>query len=275
VQDLTAVGVGSRGEHIALWAERILGGSEQLVTWHGADGEPERTVVVASSLAGPRFVQPTPDGGVLIASARKARGAAISAQRWNAAGELVAQGDFGDGVEHVLVTESGKVWVGYFDEALTGRTPEGHGLVRFGVDLKPEWLYPWQTQLRPVDDCESMNVVGETVYICPYSDHHVIAVSGQEAKDLGPSPHRGAVALLVEGTCGVLIGGYGADYDLVTPFEFAPDGPRPVGGQGRLVMPDGMEVQRVSWSCRGDQAWAQIGNTRYRLTVSQVFDALC
>ncbi len=166
------------------------------------------------------------------------------------------------------------MWVGYFDEALTGREPEGHGLVRFGVNLEPEWRYPWNTDLPSVDDCEALNVSGETVHACPYSAHHLISVTGQEVTDCGPAPHRGGQALLIEGKRAVLIGGYGPDYDLITPFELTNNGPTPVGGQGRLVMPDGLEVHNTKWACRGDQGWAQIGAGRYRLTLQDVFNAL-
>lgn len=167
------------------------------------------------------------------------------------------------------------MWIGYFDEALTGESPEGHGLVRFGADLQPEWLYPWRTALPRVDDCEAMNVTGETVVVCAYSDHHLITVTGQVATDLGPAPHRGARALLLEGNVGVLIGGYGPDHDLVTPFELSAEGPMQVGQQGRVVLPGGFDVQRVTWTCREGEAWALIGDTRYRLNLSRVLDILC
>ncbi|MFT4226531.1 MAG: hypothetical protein QM624_08935 [Micropruina sp.] len=220
------------------------------------------------------FLQPTADGGVLLVSTRKPPGAAVSAQRWSSEGELVADGDFGDAVEHVLVTDSGSVWVGYFDEALTGREPEGHGLVRFDDDLEPEWLYPWSTALPAVDDCEAMNVVGDTVYACPYSNHHLITVAGAEAKNLGPSPHRGAQALLIEDNRALLIGGYGADYDLVTLLELTAEGPKRRGGQGRLVMPDGLEVGHVRWTCRGAEAWTELRGTSYRISLSEAAQAL-
>lgn len=269
-----AVGVGPWLQQVAVWSH-VAGSPLQLVTWHGANGEPERSIVVESSLAGLGFIQPVADGGVLLVSVRRPRDAAISAQRWSSRGDLVAEADLGDAIEHVLATDSGAVWVGYFDEALTGRAPEGHGLVRFGADLQPEWLYPWNTDLPSVDDCESMNVVGETVYACPYLDHHVVRVDGGEVTDLGPAPHRGGQALLIEGDRGLLIGGYGADHDLMTPFEFTANGPMRVGSQGRVVMPDGLEARSRSWICRGGQAWTQVDNNRFRLGLSRVFDTLC
>lgn len=269
-----AAGVGARGEHVAVWSQHGAV-SETLVTWHGPGGRPVASMMVRSALDMVGFVQPMPDGGVLIASVRRPHDAVVSAERWSAQGALIAQADFGDAIEHVLVTESGAVWVGYFDEALTGREPEGHGLVRFGKNLEPEWRYPWNTDLPSVDDCEALNVSGETVHACPYSAHHLISVTGQEVTDCGPAPHRGGQALLIEGKRAVLIGGYGPDYDLITPFELTNNGPTPVGGQGRLVMPDGLEVHNTKWACRGDQGWAQIGAGRYRLTLQDVFNALC
>ncbi|WP_122263909.1 hypothetical protein [Ornithinimicrobium cerasi] len=221
------------------------------------------------------FVQPTPDGGVLIASARRRRDtAAATAQRWSADGSLVGEGNFGDAIEEVLVTDSGATWVGYFDEALTAQEPEGHGLVRFNSSLEPEWLYPWRSALPPLDDIMALNVFGETAYACPYREFHVIAATAAGATDLGPAPVTGAHALLVSGSRAVLIGGFGPDYDVVTPLEITPGGPVLAGRQGRVVMPDGLETRDVTWTCRGPEAHVCVNAARYRLSLDFVFDVL-
>lgn len=147
----SAFGIGPRGELLAVWKDP-QDVERQLVTWHDGSSEPLRSLeIVGGSRAS--FVQPTADGGVLISSARwDQKTKAPTGQIWGPDGELRVSGDLGDALEQVLVTDSGDVWVGYFDEALTGKAPEGHGLVRFGSTLEPVWLYPWKSALPPVDD---------------------------------------------------------------------------------------------------------------------------
>jgi hypothetical protein len=74
---------------------------------------------------------------------------------------------------------------GYFDEAMGGSGPQGHGLARFTPDLSPDWLYPVGAGLPPVCDCYTLNVHAERAYICPYTDFHLISVADGEATDLG------------------------------------------------------------------------------------------
>ena len=38
----------------------------------------------------------------------------------DAAGSVVAEGTLGDGINHLLTTPSGAIWVGYFDEGVFG-----------------------------------------------------------------------------------------------------------------------------------------------------------
>lgn len=64
-------------------------------------------------------------------------------------------------------------------------------------------------------------------------------------------PARGASLLLADGERAALIGGYGPEYDVVTPLRIAPEGIEPAGQQYRLVLPDGLEIPRAHSTCRG------------------------
>jgi hypothetical protein len=66
-----------------------------------------------------RFVQPLPGGQVLIVAARTPPGQ-DNAEIWSGDGRLERSGLIGDAVEHVLTTASGKIWAGYFGEAIGG-----------------------------------------------------------------------------------------------------------------------------------------------------------
>jgi hypothetical protein len=160
---------------------------------------------------------------------------------------------------------SGDIWVGYFDEgAASGRGLGGHGLVRFGPDLQPRWRYPFNAHLPRIDDCEALNVAGETAYALVYNAHRLVSVDGTHGIDHGKAPQGGVVAMLIDGDRAVLIGGYGADYDVVTPLHVDAQGVQAVGGQSRLVLPDGMEIRNARWSCRGPELHAVIDGCWYR-----------
>jgi hypothetical protein len=242
-----ATGVGFDG---AAWAAWPAGNGQPgvLVTSHQGSGPPRAQIQVPTSLR-VWFVQPLPAGRILIAAARTPP-EQENAEIWVGDGVLERSGLIGDAIEHLLTTGSGAIWAGYFDEAMGGRGPEGHGLARFTPGLEPEWLYP-HGDLPPIADCYTLNVAGETAYCCPYTNFHLIAVTGGPARDLGPVPRRGAPRLLVDGDRAALIGGYGPEYDLITPLRITASGIEPDGPPSRMVLPDGLEIPRARSSCRG------------------------
>jgi hypothetical protein len=90
-----------------------------------------------------------------------------------------------------------------------GTGPQGHGLARFTPDLTPDWLYPFNAGLPPVDDCYVLNLNAEQALACPYNAFHLISVTEDKATDLGPAPHQAADALLIQGDQGAFLGGWG------------------------------------------------------------------
>jgi hypothetical protein len=231
-------------------------------------------IVCAAVLVGavrPWFVQPLPGERLLLTRARSRRGGGDGAQVWSADGQLLMTGDLGDAIEHMLTTLDGAVWVGYFDEAMSGSGPQVHGLARFTADLSIDWLYPQQPPLPTIFDCYALDAFDETAVACAYTEFHVLSVSGFHVKDHGVSPFRGGHNLLIDGHDGVFVGGYGAEYDLVTPIRLRPDGIAMLGEQHRLVLPDGMEIRNARYTCRGGELHAVTGTTWYRTTI----DRLC
>jgi hypothetical protein len=228
IREPAAAGVGFDGAAWVAWRAED-GRAGVVVTSHQGSGPAAAQIEVPTSLR-VRFVQPLPAGRVLIAAARTRPGQ-DNAEIWSGDGQLERSGLIGD-------------------EAMAGAGPESHGLARFTSGLEPDWLYP-RGELPPVFDCYALNVAGETAYCCPYTDFHLVAVTGGRGRDLGPVPVRGASRLLTDGDRVVLAGGYGPDYDLITPLRITAGGIAPDGPPSRMVLPDGLEIPRARSCCRG------------------------
>ena len=267
--ELGAVGIGPAGDAAAAWcdpAER----DRFLVTLYGTSGGRPTTGFDAVFEGWPDFVQPLPGGRSLLVSGR-ARGDEANAGTYGPAGEPEAGGHVGDAVAHVLATASGEVWVGYFDEAAAlGEGLGGHGLVRFSPELEPVWRYPQAELLPYIIDCYALNVDGERVAICAYDEWRLVTVEGDAATDRGEVPHDGAYGLLVAGDRAALIGGYGPEYDLVTPLRIGPDGTVRDGPASRLVLAGGDELAGYQVVCRGADLHVLIRGEWYRTDLERL-----
>jgi hypothetical protein len=249
-----AVGVGPDGTALAVWG--FPGDARRRrVTWHVAGRRRVLGTVDVETELRVSFVQPLPEGRILLVAARSRAGAA-NAEVWTADGDLRHRAPLGDAIEEVLTTPAGAVWVGYFDEAMGGTGPQGHGLARFHPDLTVDWLYPRDAGLPFIVDCYALNVAGETAYLFPYTDFHVLSVTGTHVTDHGPSPYTSAHVLLRRGPDLALIGRPGPEYDLATMLRIRPNKALEQGGQCRLVLPDGMETHGLRLIGRGDELHA-------------------
>jgi hypothetical protein len=248
VREPQAIGVGPDGTAFAVWPHRQDPRQKQ-VTSHDGSKEIAGVVNLRTDLA-VSYVQPLPAGRILLAASRTRSGKA-NAEVWTSSGDLERQGSLGDAIEELLTTPSGRIWVGYFDEAMGSRGPAGHGLARFNPDLTVDWLYPVDAELPAIADCYALNVDGETAHLCPYTDFHLLSATRDGVTDWGPSPYRSAQNLVISGPDCALLGGWGPDYDLVTPLRLDSDGVRQINTQRRLVLPDGVEAQALRYTCRG------------------------
>lgn len=264
------MGSGPDGGAVALWSH-AAGFGVRLVTRIDPDGRGTGALQLRSPRAA-QYVQPLPDGQVLLVDSRSI-GRAGSAEVRDADGRWVRSAHLGDGVAHVLATSSGDVWLGYFDKAAAFfKGIGGRGLVRLGPDLQPVWRYPFSTGAPRIHDCYTLNVADERAPVCAYQRFRIISAQGDSWTDHGEAPHRGAEGLLVEGDRAVLVGGYGAEYDLLTPLRLDDDGVHVDGPLARLVMPDGMELYRPRYTCRGP-LHAVVDRPWLRLDLEDVFHA--
>jgi hypothetical protein len=227
-------------------------------------------------------VQPLPDGQVLLVGARcqwHPAGPDRNAVIYDDAGQVVRESTLGDGIEHVQVTASGHIWVGYFDEGIFGNygwagpgpEPLGSaGLVRFGPDLKPQWSFPTDGAVAAdICDCYALNVTDHDVWTCYYTDFPVVRVR-DGVVTAWRTTVDGARALAVDRTTVAFVGGYGKDADRVLLVELADDHVR-VTHRGRLRLPDGKRLpDDAVVQGRGPVLHVIAGRRWYQLTVEQL-----
>lgn len=250
VVDDPVIGVGPEGWTWAWWASVRTPGCGVLSAHrpggHVDDAWPH------SGVDGVEHVQPLPGQRILLAGTTSDEGSCWAQVR-TLDGQVLATGDLGRDVRHILTTRSGEIWVGYGDTATTSSGPGATGLCRFAEDLTPTWTYAPPTPTAGILACYALNVTDTAVHHCTYGDFHLIAIHGHDITDHGLLDRRGARQLLIEGSRGALIGGWGAAYDLITTFTVDEHGTHLDGQQQRLVLPDGLEIYGAQTTCRGRQ----------------------
>jgi hypothetical protein len=193
----------------------------------------------------------------------------------NPDGSVARRAVLGDGIGHVLATESGKVWVGYFDEGVYGNYGWGNpgpepvgapGIIRYAADLRPEWRYPGGGEAEPIDDCYALNVAGETAWATYDSDFPVVRIADDTVRSW-PGSGSAAHALIADGTRGALVGGYGKDRDRLLVGDLDRDRFRPY----RLALPGGRALPpSVRLIARGADLHAFAETTWYRLHLADL-----
>ncbi|MET7706438.1 hypothetical protein [Micromonospora sp. NPDC005413] len=269
---LVSVSIGPAGDLFALWANAADGAAMGSVTTQAGgatfpDPTTDRTVTVrgsrqagdsvhVTSLQGMTVaypsVQPLPQGRLLVVGARcrwRPDGPDRNAVIYDSDGHVEVSATLGDGIEHVLTTTSGEVWVGYFDEGVYGNYGWGggnapppigdRGLIRFSPELRPVWRFPSHVDgtMGAISDCYALNVTDDAVWTCYYTDFPIVRVRGGEVTGWRNSID-GARALAVSGTRIGLLGGYGPNKDRLVVGELDSDALR-VADEYGLVLPDG------------------------------------
>ncbi|MEU2020129.1 hypothetical protein ABZ541_29275 [Micromonospora sediminicola] len=297
---LVSASIGATGELVALWAHNDDEAALRAVTtepgWvvfpaprtdrpvparvtRQRDATVDVTHLTAVTVAHPHL-QPLPQGRLLVVGARcrwRADGPDRNAVIYGSDGRVEAQATLGDGVEHVLATTSGEVWVGYFDEGVHGAYGWGDaaapiggpGLVRFSAELEPAWRYPPQVDnpWGAIDDCYALNVTDDAVWTCYHSDFPLVRIHADAVRD-GWRPHIGGVkAIAVNDTRVALFGGYRDRRDHLVIAELTGAAMR-VTGEYQLVLPDGGPLPGDTTVIgRGEVLHLITDDTWYRLTL--------
>ena len=199
------------------------------------------------------MIQPLPGGRILISDSRaeidRDSAAPVAPSTWifSPSGVAIASGSLGDGIEHMLTTPSGDIWVGYFDEGIYGGgAVEHHGLVRFSEDLVPQWLFPYG-ELEPIDDCYALNVMDEIATAYYYSAFHLVRIAEGVARTWSVRLPGASHALLAEDRM-ALIGRYGEDEHRIVHGRLSEGGQFERLGEGRLRFPGGIQPSDQSYS---------------------------
>jgi SnoaL-like polyketide cyclase len=221
------------------------------ITTYQADSE--TSIIVAGLPLAYPIVAPLPDGRVVVVGARcrwRPGGPDRNAIIYDTDGRAVTEGTIGDGVAHVRVSESGHIWVGYFDEGVYGNYGWGDpgtpppigapGLVRFTSNLEPDWRYPRRADYPwgAISDCYALNLDGDTAWACYYTDFPVVRVQAGTVTGWNNTIVHGPRALAVADTTVALYGGYGPDHDVLVVATQDHDRLRKLA-EYRLVLPDG------------------------------------
>ncbi|MET7992690.1 hypothetical protein ABZU76_17525 [Amycolatopsis sp. NPDC005232] len=270
-----AASIGPSGEAVALWAAAgDLAALRSTTTQTGWASFPDplapKAVAARVSVHAPDaivttriawlpvahpHVQPMPDGRTLIVGARsrwRKDGPDRNAIVYDADGTPVIEQTLGDGIEHVVATRRGEIWVGYFDEGVFGNygwgeeeadEPVGvHGLNRFSADLTLTWRFrpPDDHGSWGISDCYALNVDGDTAWTCHYTDFPLVRIRDGEVtgwhNEVG-----GSRALAVAGSSVAFYGGYGPEHDRLVVGVLGDDRVH-VTGEYRLVQPDGHDL---------------------------------
>ncbi|PPK89820.1 YD repeat-containing protein [Kineococcus xinjiangensis] len=268
-QDPLTVGFGAADDAVALWDGSSQGAA--LVSWYHCDGRLAASTPL-TTVSWPHRVQPLPDGQVLIIGSHTADG--FSAAVYDASGRLVRAADVGKSVTHVLSTADGQVWIGYDNAVANEGEFRLHGLVRFDVELSPQWRYPLGTALPAFPTCQALNVNRHKAWMYDYASFHLVNIDGQQAVDHGRVPVDGAHGMLVEGDHAAAVGGYAGERDAITPLRLTADGIWLAGPPVRLVLPGGADLPQgltqARYTCRGSELHLSIGAEWYRLDLDDL-----
>ncbi|RKH45065.1 hypothetical protein D7Y23_26540 [Corallococcus sp. AB050B] len=217
------------------------------------------------------YVQPLPDGEVLLVNARcrylSEKQHERNAHVYSPEGLLLRELTLGDGIADVQTTLDGQVWVSYFDEGVFGnrgwggegpQRPIGEdGLVRFDAlgqrqESGVRMALPGE---QIIADCYALNVASEQeTWFYSYTDFPLVRMRPGQRSTVWQSPVRGAHAIVVSGTHVLFGGGYDAASELQL-FTLYDRGHQRLGPLARVVLTD--ETGRAwqpSW-LKGRGAW--------------------
>jgi hypothetical protein len=222
-----------------------------------------------------------PDDHILVVGARSrwsAESPEQNASLYDREGRLVRSACFGDGIEHVVTTATGSIWVGYCDEGVYGNFGWGGpgpepigapGLNRFDRRLELVWS---NDQAIDIVDCYAMAGVGEACVLCPYMDFEVSQVDPDGSVMSFDNTFEGSSAMARDGDRLALAGGYGDDRARLVVGRLA-DGAFHSTGMGRLSLPDGTWAANALVGREG-MLHVLAGQAWHAITVRQICSAL-
>ena len=236
-------------EHMRWW-EAVNGGNHSRKypnVWDGDmrlsvfDGIAETDVTIMPSGAHP-VVDRMNSGHWLVAGSRAQEGeknGRIYADNGRIEREIV----LGDGIENLLCSPDGTIWVGYFDEGVFGGPNKdgswpvsSGGIVQFDALGTPLWSFNDEVgDTHSIADSYAMTLAGTDLWACYYTDFPIVRISGGKAVFWSNSI-AGAKAVAVKDEFVMLAGGYAEDANRITLVNLDGEISRELG---RLQYPKG------------------------------------
>jgi hypothetical protein len=217
-----------------------------VLRWQPGDLVPTPLARLADEPLVFRFVQPLPDGLVLVAPRCRVgrEGAEANALVLDAAGRARARFSLGDGIADVRATPDGTIWVAYFDEGIFGRRgasgpgkgPIGAaGLRAFTATGEPRFAYRADAAgTEPIRDCYALNVSSDSdAWIYFYDEFPIVRINNGRYH-LWHTNVSGATALAVRGKRALLLGDYERG-DVVHVLELGAKGSATIAARRLLV----------------------------------------
>ena len=186
----------------------------------------------------------------------------------------------GDGIENLLCSADGTIWVGYFDEGVfggpnkDGSSPvSSGGIVQF--DASGTLLWSFNKQVREnhlIADSYAMTLSGPDLWACFYTDFPIVRISGGKPVFWSNSV-AGAKAIAVTDDIVMLGGGYSDDADRITLVKLDGKSSRELGslryargrrGTAGLLQGRGSVMHVVS-----DGVWSKVSVYKAAATISR------
>ncbi|MFF4901777.1 hypothetical protein [Streptomyces sp. NPDC001068] len=224
---------------------------DALVVSVDPDGNVELTELSAVRTRWP-CLDRLPDGGFVVAASRVHRYEdASQVQVFDALGREITSFSVGDAIEHLLVDEEGRIWVGHFDENPIGiRCWSASGRLVWTSD---------DAGIPGLFDCYALNVSGTVAWACPYTDFPLVEIRPDRTRRpvrVWANRVRGAQAVAVHGDRVAFYGGYRTDRDRLVHGEINGTSVESTG-VGLLSLPEDSAPGRRRVVGRGSRIYVQ------------------
>ncbi|MDX2697742.1 hypothetical protein Sipo8835_32355 [Streptomyces ipomoeae] len=202
-----------------------------------ADGRSHETHL-SSVLPDHHVIASLPDGGFVLAAARRGRTGDDQVQVFDALGRPSWTFSVGDGIEHLLTDEAGDLWVGYFDEGIFGDPLSAPGVRRWSSTGEPLWAYTPPPGTDWIAECYALNVDRRAAWMYPYTRFPLVEVRGDGPPRARTTTVTGASGVAVHGERVAFFGGYRDDRNRLVLASLAETSVETTATT-RLTRPDG------------------------------------
>lgn len=240
------------------------------------DGVGETDVVTMPSGVSP-IVDRMADGRWLVAAVHAPRNE-MNGRIYAADGRKEQEINLGDGIETLLCSPDGTIWVGYFDEGIfktankDGSWPVSvGGIVQFDTMGTPIWSFNGQVRDGySIANCDAMTLSGADLWTCFYDGFPIAHISDGEPK-FWTNSVCGAQAIAVKDDMVILGGGYNNDANCITVIKLEAKASRKLG---TLRYPLGDRNRAGLLQGRGDKLHVVSNGLWYSVAVDKAADAL-